>query len=146
MPDTTVTTGSTTDIHMVTGKLRRDKGRAILTLDVSKLHNYLDTLGVEKDVASKRYANAPAARPEVVDTNNHAIVPKVLCSLDYKKDASGNVMPGILEIDLVRQYTTPPTEDTLKALAESVRDAAIAVVMHFQPVEISITVVGKKPR
>ena len=128
-------------IPMVTGKLRREKGRAVLTLDVSKLHSYLDFLGVQRETQYKRFSNAPASRSDVVDNQNHALVPKALCSFDYKADA-----PGILEIDLLRHYTTPPTEPTLRQIAESVKDAAIAVVTHYQPVEISINIVGKKPR
>ncbi len=133
-------------VPMVTGKLRREKGRAVLTLDVSKLHTYLDFLQVGRDAGYKRFLNAPASRSDIIDTTNHAIVPKALCSFEYKKDANGAEMPGILEIDLLRSYQTPPTEPTLRQIAESVKDAAIAVVTHYQPVEISITVVGKKPR
>lgn len=128
-------------VPMVTGKLRRERGRAILTLDVSKLHQYLDFLGVQKETQYKRYSNAPASRSDVVDNVNHALVPKCLCSFDYKAGE-----PGILEIDLLRHYTTPPTEPTLRQIAESVKDASIAVVTHYQPVEISINIVGKKPR
>lgn len=152
MPEMTATVTTTTavpaatDVQLVTGGLRREKGRAILTLDCSNLHNYLDTLGVQREDGYKRFANAPASRMDILDNVNHAIVPKALCSFDYKKDANGAVMPGVLEFDLLKQYTTPPTEQTLQQLAESVRDAAIAVVTHYQPVEISITVVGKKPR
>lgn len=146
--DTNVTPAPSNDdiVPMVTGKLRREKGRAMLTLDVSRLHSYLDNLGVTKDLGAKRFQNAPASRPDIVDTQNHAIVPKALCSFDYKKDANGNEITGTIEFDLIKQYTTPPTEAVLKALAESVKDAAVAVVMHYQPVEISISVVGKKPR
>jgi hypothetical protein len=128
-------------VPMVTGKLRREKGRAVLTLDVSKLHSYLEFLGVTKETQYKRFSNAPASRSDVVDNVNHALVPKALCSFDYKADA-----PGTLEIDLLRHYTVPPTEPTLRQIAESVKDAAIAVVTHYQPVEISISIVGKKPR
>lgn len=133
-------------VPLVQGKLRREKGRALLTLDVSKLHAYLDFLGVTKDTAGKRYQSCPQSRTDVVDTQNHAIVPKALCSFDYAKDANGNVREGWLEIDLLRHYQTPPTEPTLVAIAESVRDAATAVVTHYQPVEIAISVVGKKAR
>lgn len=133
-------------VHLVTGKLRREKGRALLTLDVSKLHTYLDHLQVTKDTAGKRYQNCPQSRSDVVDTQNHAIVPKALCSFDYSKDANGNTREGVIEIDLLRHYQTPPTEQTLRAIAESVRDAATAVITHYQPVEIAINIVGKKPR
>lgn len=134
-----VTEGVT--VPMVTGKLRREKGRALLMLDVSRFHDYLDKLGVARDAASKRFTNAPASRTDVIDSTNHALVPKVLCSTDYKEG-----QPGVLEIDLLRHYTTPPTEPTLRIIAESVKDAAIAVVTHYQPVEISIAIVGKKAR
>jgi hypothetical protein len=133
-------------LSLVKGKLRREKGRAILTLDVSKLHSYLDFLGVQRDTASKRFAACPQSRSDIVDTGNHAIVPKALCSFEYKKDANGNEQAGVLEIDLLRHYQTPPTEPTLRQLAESVKDAATAVVTHYQPVEIAINIVGKKPR
>lgn len=135
------------DVRMVTGKLRRERGRAVLLLDVSKLHEYLEFLNVPKEATYKRFSNAPASRADVVDNVNHAIVPKSLCSFDYNtKNAAGEVVPGILEIDLLRHYATPPTEPTLRAIAESVKDAAVAVVTHYQPVEISITVVGKKAK
>jgi hypothetical protein len=133
-------------VPLVTGKLRREKGRALLTLDVSKLHSYLDFLGVTKDTAGKLYASCPQSRTPIVDTANHAVVPKALCSIDYKKDANGNVMPGVLEIDLLSHYQTPPIESTLRELAESVKHAATAVITHYQPVEIPIEIVGKKPR
>lgn len=148
MPQTETTTTvvpPSTDVQLVTGGMRREKGRAILTLDVSKLHAYLTTLGVQHDGA-KGFANAPASRVEILDNVNNAIAPKALCSFNYKKDAAGAAMPGILEFDLLKEYTTPPNEPTLRALAESVKDAAIAVVTHYQPVEISITVIGKKGR
>jgi len=157
MPEVTVTevsnvsatpaSGESVSQPMVTGKLRRDKGRAVLILDVSPLHAYLDTLGVQRDTAYKRFTNAPASRADFVDSTNHVLVPKALCSFDYNaKDAQGNLIPGTLEIDLLRHYQTPPTEPTLRQIAESVKDAAIAVVTHYQPVEISISIVGKKPR
>lgn len=133
-------------VPMVTGKLRREKGRAVLTLDVSRLHTYLDTLNVGKDNAYKRYSNAPASRSDLIDSVNHALVPKALCSFDYKKDAAGVEVTGTLEIDLLRCYSTPPTEQTLQAIAESVKDATTAVITHYQPVEISISISGKKPR
>lgn len=133
-------------VPMVTGKLRRERGRAVLVLDVSKLHAYLEWLGVSKDTTYKRFQNAPASRSDVVDNVNHALVPKALCSFDYKKDVNGAEMPGILEIDLLRHYNTPPTEPTLKIIAESVKDASVAVVTHYQPVEISISIVGKKAK
>lgn len=146
--DTTPATPVATEerVPLVQGKLRREKGRALLTLDVSKLHQYLDFLGVTRDAGAKRFANCPQSRTDVLDTANHAIVPKALCSFEYKKDANGNDMPGWLEIDLLRLYTTPPTEPTLRQIAESVKDAATAVVTHYQPVEIAINIVGKKPR
>lgn len=128
-------------VSMVTGKLRRERGRAVLTLDVSKLHEYLEWIGVTKDTQYKRFQNAPASRSDIVDNVNHVLVPKALCSFDYKEGS-----PGVLEIDLLRHYTMPPTEDTLRVIAESVKDASVAVIMHYQPVEISISVVGKKPR
>lgn len=130
-----------TPVPLVTGKLRRERGRALLILDVSKFHAYLDFLGVAREAQYKRFSNAPASRPDVVDNVNHVLVPKALCSFDYKEGS-----PGILEIDLLRHYTTPPTEPTLRQIAESVKDAAIACVTHYQPVEISINIVGKKPR
>jgi hypothetical protein len=140
------TTPTEERVPLVQGKLRREKGRALLTLDVSKLHAYLDFLGVARDASGKRFANCPQSRVEIVDNTNHAIVPKALCSFDYKKDAAGTEVPGVLEIDLLRHYQTPPTEPTLRAIAESVRDAATAVVTHYQPVEISINITGKKAR
>jgi hypothetical protein len=142
----TVTPPNEERIALVTGKLRREKGRALLTLDVSKLHTYLEYLGVQKDTTTKRYQACPQSRSDIVDTQNHAIVPKALCSFEYKKDANGNEQAGILEIDLLRHYQTPPTEPTLLQLAQSVKDAATAVVTHYQPVEIAINIVGKKPR
>ena len=152
MPETAVNVTPTNEtpneerVPLVQGKLRREKGRALLSLDVSKLHTYLDSLGVTKDTAAKRYSACPQSRTDVVDTQNHAIVPKALCSFEYAKDPNGNTRDGWLEIDLLRHYQTPPTEVTLKAIAESVRDAATAVVTHYQPVEIAIEIIGKKPR
>lgn len=154
MPEATATATNTVNadtteerVPLVTGKLRREKGRALLTLDVSKLHSYLGTtLQVAKDNATKRFANCPQSRTDVIDTANHAIVPKALCSFDYKKDGNGNPMDGVLEIDLLGHYTTPPAEPTLREIAESVKHAATAVITHYQPVEIAINIVGKKPR
>lgn len=145
MPAETVTTTTpvpaVTEVQLVTGNLMRKLGKAILTLDLTNLHAYLDKLGVPKDDASKRFANCPQSRPDIIDTANHAVVPKALCSYVYAKDK-----PGIIEIDVLAQYQTPPDEKTLTEIAESVKDAAIAVITHYQPVEISISVVGKQPR
>ena len=142
----TQTTQAEEKFPLVIGKLRREKGRALLTLDVGPLHKYLDMLGVQKDTATKFYAACPQSRTDVIDTANHAIVPKALCSVNYKKDGNGNAMPGWIEIDLLSHYTTPPSEPTLRELAESVKHAATAVITHYQPVEIAINITGKKAR
>lgn len=145
MPATTTTTTTVvpavTEVQLVTGNLMRKLGKAVLSLDLTNLHAYLEKLGVPKDDVSKRFANCPQSKPEIIDTVNHAVVPKALCSFVYMKDK-----PGHIEIDVLAQYQTPPSEDTLNEIAESVKDAAIAVITHYQPVEISISVVGKTPR
>lgn len=132
---------------LVGGKLVREKGKLFLRLDVSKLHDWLRHIGVEVDAANKRFTGAPGSRVDVIDTSEHVISPKALCSVAYKNDTNTNQpMPGLLEFDLMRHYTTPPTNEALDVIAASVRDAAYAVVAHYQPVEITISVVGKKAR
>ena len=133
--------------RLVDGKLVREKGKLYLRLDVSKLHDWLRHIGVEIDAANKRFTGAPGSRAEIIDTTEHVISPKALCSTAYKVDTNTNQpTPGLLEFDLMRNYSTPPTNEALDVIAASVRDAAYAVVAHYQPVEITISVVGKKAR
>lgn len=128
--------------RLVKGALVRDKGKLVLKLDCSGLHAYLDSLGVERETSYKRFANAPATRHEVVDPAEHTLAPKFLCT--YSMGADG-ARSSLIEADLMRYYTTPPTIEAMKRIAESIPEAALAVVAHYQPVEIAINVLGKKP-
>lgn len=150
MPATTTTTVTTpadaapaTDTpRLVKGALVRDKGKLVLKLDCTGLHQYLDQLGIERETGYKRFANAPATRHEVVDPAEHTLAPKFLCT--YSVTGTDNRSP-LIEADLMRYYSTPPTIEAMKRIAESIPEAALAVVAHYQPVEIAINVLGKKP-
>lgn len=151
MPATPVTTTTTpadaapaTDApRLVKGALVRDKGKLVLKLDCSGLHTYLDSLGIEREATYKRFANAPATRHEVVDPAEHTLAPKFLCT--YSINPSDGARSSLIEADLMRFYSTPPTIEAMKRIAESIPEAALAVVAHYQPVEIAINVLGKKP-
>jgi hypothetical protein len=128
--------------RLVKGALVRDKGKLVLKLDCSGLHAYLDSLGIEREATYRRFANAPATRNDTVDPAEHTIAPKFLCT--YTVNAAGE-KSSVIEADLMRFYSTPPTIEAMKRIAESIPEAALAVVAHYQPVEIAINVIGKKP-
>lgn len=130
----------------VSAHLKRDKGKIILRCDVSGLHNYLDSLGIEIDTQYHRYASAPpvASGADVVNTADHTLSTRALLSRKYWKDPTTNqIVPGMLQYDLLVAYQTPPNVAALQSIADSIEVAYHAIISHYQPVEISVSLVRK---
>lgn len=133
---------------LVIAKVIASKGRMSLWCDVTKLHQYLDALGIERDTGAKRFASLPSHQSGgdvVIDTRSHKVAARFLGRLSYAKDpTTGATLPGILECDLNQIYSTPPTRATLDVIAASVRDATMELIAWYQPVEISVQIVTKR--
>ena len=152
-PATGATLPAPTDVPvestpLVVAKVIASKGRMSLWCDVTRLHAYLDSLGIERDTSYKRFASLPAhasGGDAVIDVRTHKVAARWLGRTAYAKDATtGNTLPGILECDLNSIYSTPPTRATLDVIAASVRDATMELIAWYQPVEISVQIVTKR--
>ncbi len=126
----------------VVGKLTKERGKIILRLDCTGLHNYLEAIGVRSSASDGRYQDAPADRYDAVNPGTHKLLPKALC---FRTKLPSGVWSSVVDIDIMRQYSVPPTLDAIKLISESVGEARQAVIDHYQPVEISISITSKKP-
>lgn len=134
-------------IPLVVAVVSAEKGRMKLTCDVRGLHAHLDRLGIENEGAYVQYASLPShprGGDVTIDTSTHKLAARALGRKNYAKDAAGNVRPGILEWDLVKVYGAPPSRPTLDLIAASCKPAALELIAHYQPVEISVRVVTKR--
>lgn len=144
-PATPTDAPSPAPTKLTTARLLRDKGKLTLRLDVTGLHAYLDAIGIGRDPGYSRYLDSPTNGAEIVDTRTHKVSPRALMSTKYHINPdTGTAEPGILVYDILRVYSTPPTMATMEVIAESVREATIATINHYQPVEISVSVTSRR--
>jgi hypothetical protein len=113
---------------------RSPSGEFTLSIDARGLHEHLRAIGVpERDGAfqnqppSGSYGNSIAPGRDMIEP----------CALLATAEVP-------LRIDLRVHYHTPPTLDRIRALAESARDCARAILDHYTPIDVSVHVVGKK--
>jgi len=140
-PKTAATPTLDPDAPLVAAHVKGDKGKLLLTLDCRGLHAYLRQLGVgENPQYNNQLESAPNTGGQLIDANKHTVTPLALCMLDRSKTGAER---SVTTIDLTQFYNVPPTVDTLQFLANSIRPAYDAVIAHYRPVEIKITVKGK---
>lgn len=116
---------------LVKVKLTRQSGRAMLSIDASELHAYLDTHGVPLDADGVRYINRPAADYSEIDTRRNQISSALL------------LRRGPQQVNVGDCYGRPVGVDLLQTLANSVEEVVRNVVDHYRPIEINVVIAGK---
>lgn len=137
--------------NMIKVKGARVGGKLMLLINAKEFHDELDKIGVAHD--GSKYLDQPSSSCEIANSS-FSLSPRVLLKRDYKeveimeykKGDSGELLkekkliPVTCAADLTGLWSTPPTFENLKKLANSANVVARQILEHYQPIDISVEI------
>lgn len=108
---------------------RREKGKCVMVIDAKGLHDYLARIGVDKTPGGQYHDGPPSSSSAITGTTVNT---KALLMSD-----------GPQVFNLMDYFSNCPSAEVMRALGDSVHDAAHKIVEHYRPIEISVIIHAK---
>lgn len=123
---------------MIKLKFTRESGKLVLSVNATGLHETLDAIGCKTQTAGgvTRYESRPHAPTLVADTSGNTLSTEIF----LVKPAEGKTETTY---NLSEVYNRPPSLDQLRRLANSANEKARAILEHYQPVDIQVSIQKK---
>lgn len=123
---------------MIKLKFTRESGKLVLSVNATGLHETLDAIGCRTQTAGgiTRYESRPHAPTLVADTAGNTLSTEIF--LVKPPEGKTEITYNLSEI-----YNRPPSLDQLRRLARSADEKARAILEHYQPVDIQVSIQKK---
>ncbi len=110
-------------------KRGKPDSRLVLTINAKELHSRLDEMGAPSD--GDRYSDGPASTFRIV--NGDSLSTELFLKKEYP-----------VTVNLTGIFSQPPTPERLKAICNSTYDVVRKILLHYQPIDIKVTLL-KRP-
>lgn len=123
---------------MIKLKFTRESGKLVLSVNATGLHETLDAIGCRTQTAGgvTRYESRPHAPTLVADTSGNTLSTEIF--LVKPPEGKTETTYNLSEV-----YQRPPSLEQLRRLANSANEKARAILEHYQPVDIQVSIQKK---
>lgn len=126
--DTSVANPSTPLVEVAVRRNKPDN-RLVLTINAKELHSRLDEMGAP--VVGNAYDDQPISTFSIV--SGDSLSPKLFLKREYP-----------VTVNLSGVFSSPPTPQRLAAICNSSFDVVRNILLHYQPIDIKVTLL-KQP-